>query len=101
MLYMVEATADREYANKIDATEGPGKTFIKIAERFRPQAFFGIPTRRSIMMIVELETPAKMAELMYAITWFSGGEPTFTPLMKPEVFEEALKNAKQIVSPAK
>jgi hypothetical protein len=26
---------------------------------------------------------------MYAITWFAGAEPTFTPIMRPEVFGEA------------
>ena len=45
-------------------------------------------------MVVNLDTPAQMAELMYAITWFAGAEPTFTPIMRPEVFGEAITNAK-------
>lgn len=101
MLFMVQAVADRDYANKIDAGGGPGATFAKIAERFRPQSFYGNPTRRELVMIVELETPAKVAELMYVLTWFAGCEPTFTPLIKPEIFEEASNNAKRIVSPSK
>jgi hypothetical protein len=70
-------------------------------ERFRPQAYYGVPTRREGVMIVELETPAKVAELMYVLTWATGTDPTFTPLIKPEVYEEALNNAKRIVSPPK
>ena len=101
MLFKVQVAADREYANKIDATGGPGPVFAKIAERFRPQALYGNPTRREVMMIVDLETPAKVAELMYVLTWFSGVEPSFTPLVKPEVFDEAITNAKRIISPPK
>jgi hypothetical protein len=99
MLFMVQIAADREYANRIDAEGGPGPIFGKIAERFRPQGFYGNPTRRELIMIVELETPAKVAELMYVLTWFAGSEPTFTPLVKPEIFDEGLNNAKRIISP--
>jgi hypothetical protein len=49
--------------------------------------------------VVNLDTPAEMAELMYALTWFSGNEPTFTPVMKPEVYGEAITNAKRIINP--
>jgi len=45
-----------------------------------------------------LDTPAKMAELMYVLTWFADTEPTVTPVMRPEVYAEAMENAKQIVS---
>jgi hypothetical protein len=40
-----------------------------------------------------------MAELMYVLTWFAGTEPTFTPVMRPEVYAEGIENAKRIVSP--
>ena len=99
MLYLVQTDAAMGRANQIDAGEGPGPTFAKIADRFRPEAIYGNPFRRSVMMVVNLETPAAMAELMYALTWFTGAEPTFTPLMKPEVYAEAIENAKRIVSP--
>ena len=36
---------------------------------------------------------------MFVLSWFTGTDPTFTPLVKPEVYEEALKNAKRITSP--
>ncbi len=49
------------------------------------------------IMVVNLDTPAQMAELMYALTWFSGSEPTFTLVMKPEVYGEAIANAKRII----
>ena len=88
-----------ERANEIDRGAGPGETFAKIAERFRPQSFWGDPTRRRIFMAVELETPAKMAELMFVLTWYTGCNPSFTPLMPPETFGEAIENAKKIVSP--
>jgi len=101
MLFMVQVAAAMEYANKIDAAGGPGPIFAKIAERFRPQSFYGNPTRRETVMIVELETPAKVAELMYVLTWLTGSEPSFTPLIKPEIFDEAIGNAKRIVAPPK
>jgi hypothetical protein len=50
-------------------------------------------------MIVDLDTPVQMAELMYLLTWFTGSEPTFTPVMKPEVYGEALEAAKRILLP--
>ena len=99
MLYLVELSASMERANAIDKGEGPGPTFAKIAERFRPQAMYGDPSRRHIFMLVELDGPAQMAELMYVLTWFAGGEPKFTPVMPPEVYGEAIENAKRIVSP--
>ena len=99
MLYLVEAVASMERANTIDAGEGPGPIFAKVAERFRPQAFYGNPSRRQIFMVVELESPAQMAELMYILTWFVGSEPTFTPIMPPEVYDEAIASAKKIISP--
>ena len=50
-------------------------------------------------MVVNLDTPAEMAELMYALTWFTCSEPTFTPVMGPEIYAEAIANAKRILSP--
>ena len=45
MLYLVEVRAAMERANTIDAGEGPGPVFAKVAERFRPEALYGNPTR--------------------------------------------------------
>ena len=56
-------------------------------------------SRRQIIMVVNLDTPAEMAELMYALTWFTCSEPTFTPVMGPEIYAEAIANAKRILSP--
>ena len=89
MLYMVEAGATIERGDTIDQGEGPGPFFAKLVERFQPQAIYGNPTRRQIFMVVELETEAKIAELMFAFTWFTGQEPKFTPIMPPETFMEA------------
>src|SRR5437870_5718761 len=78
---------------------GPGPMFAKIVERFHPEAFYGNPSRRQVFLVVDLETPAQMAELMYILTWFAGTEPTFTPVMRPEAYAEAIQNAKHIVPP--
>jgi hypothetical protein len=100
MLYLVEGHPTIEVGDAVDAGEGPGLMFQKIIERFRPQTFHGNPTRRQVFMIVELETPAKIAELMYVLSWWLKTEPTFTPLMAPEIFAEAITNAKKIISPS-
>ncbi len=99
MLYLIEVKAGMDRANEIDKGEGPGPTFAKIAERFKPQSIWGNPTKREAIMIVELKSPAEMAELMYILTWFAGGEPRFRPLMSPETYEEAIKAAKKIITP--
>jgi hypothetical protein len=38
---------------------------------------------------------------MYVLAWFVDTEPTFTPLMPPEVYGEAIANAKKIIKPHK
>jgi len=86
-------------ANATDAGDGPGPVFQKIVDRFKPEAIYGTPSRRSLVMVVNLETPAQMAELMYVVTWFAGAEPTFTQIMNPKVYGEAITNAKRIISP--
>ena len=99
MLYLVQADTSIEKANTIDAGEGPGPVFAKIVERFHPQSFYGNPSRRQIFMVVNLDTPTQMAELMYVLTWFTCVEPTFTPVMDPAIYAEAIANAKRILSP--
>jgi hypothetical protein len=101
MLYLVEAHPSVERANVVDAGEGPGSVIAKIVERFRPKAIYGNPSRRQVFMVVELDTPAKMAELMYVLAWFVDVEPTFTPLMSAEIYGEAIANAKKIIKPHK
>lgn len=99
MLSLVEAWASMEQGNAIDNGDGPGPFFGQLAERFRPQAFYGDASQRHVFMVVDLDTPAKMAELMYSLTWFAGKEPRFTPIMSPEVYGEAIENAKKLVPP--
>jgi hypothetical protein len=98
-LYLVEAHGSMERANTIDAGEGPGPIFGKIADRFHPEAVYLNASRRQIFMIVKLDSPGQMQELMYILTWFSGTEPTFIPVTRPEIAAEAIANAKQIFSP--
>ena len=99
MLYLVEAHPTIEHGNAIDAGDGPGQVIAKIVERFHPQAIYGNPSRRQIFMVVNLDTPAQMAELMYALTWFTSNDPTFTPVMDPEIYAEGIANAKRILLP--
>ena len=99
MLYLVEVAATIDRGDAIDKGEGPGAFFAKIAERFHPQAIYGNPTRRHVFMVVDLGDPVEIAELMYALTWFGGNEPTFTPIMPPETYMEAIANANKLISP--
>ena len=101
MLYLVEAHPSIEKGNAIDSGAGPGPVIAKIVERFKPKAIYGNPSRRQVFMVVDLDTPAKMAELMYVLAWFVDVEPTFTPLMSPEIYGEAIANAKKIIKPGK
>ena len=50
-------------------------------------------------MVVNLETPAQIAELMHVLTWPPWVEPTFTPVMDPSIYAEAIAYAKRILSP--
>lgn len=50
-------------------------------------------------MIFELNTPAEIIELMYGLTLRLKAEPTFTPIMAPEIYGGAIANAKKIISP--
>jgi hypothetical protein len=99
MLYMVESWPTIERGDTVDKGEGPGPFLAKMVERFQPQAIYGDPTRRHLFMVVDLETPAKVAELMYTLTWFAGNEPKFTPIMPLETYVEAIANAKKIIAP--
>ena len=69
--------------------------FAYIAERFKPQAIYGTPTRRQVFIVVELANGTETAELMYVLTWFAGAEPKFTPIMSPEAYGQAIENAKK------
>lgn len=100
MLYLVVAKAEMDRANEVDAGEGPGVAFKKIIDRFHPQSVWGDPTSRQAIMVVDLQSPAEIAELMYALAWFTHGEPKFTPLMRPEVYDQAIAAAKKLgISP--
>ena len=95
MLYLVQAQASIERGNEIDAKGGPAAIFAHITQRFRPQAFYGNPARRQVFLIVDLPTPADVAELMYVLTWSTATEPTFTPLMSPDQYGAAIENARK------
>jgi hypothetical protein len=73
----------------------------KLAERFKPEAVYGKASRRGAYrgayMVVDLKSPADISELMYALTWGTGGEPKFTPILT-ESFDEIIGRAKSLVS---
>ena len=95
MKYIVEVTASIEGGNAIDDKGGPGPMFSYIAERFKPEAIYGNPTRRQAFFIVDLASETEVAELMYVLTRFVGTEPKFTPIMPAEMFGQALEKANQ------
>jgi hypothetical protein len=95
MKYLVEVTASIERGNALDDQGGPGPVFGYIAQRFKPEVFYGNPTRRQVFMVVDLPTECETAELMYILTREAGTNPTFTPVMNPQVYGSALDNARK------
>ena len=95
MKYLVEVHASIERGNAIDEKGGPAPVFGYIADRFKPEAIYGNPTRRQVFLIVDLPTEADVAELMYICTWAAGTDPTFTPIMRAELFDKATQNARK------
>ncbi len=98
MRFMVEIDAGMEKANAIDASGGPGAMLAKLGERFKPEAVYGKASLRGAYIVVDLKSPADISELMYALTWGTGGEPKFTPILT-ENFDEIIGHAKSLVSP--
>jgi hypothetical protein len=93
MKYLVEFHPSIEQGNAFDSKGGPGPLLAHIAERFKPEAFYGNPTRRQVFLVVDLATEADTAELMYILTWAAGTDPSFTPIMAPEVYAQGIANA--------
>ena len=80
MLFILSKPIQRlKWATGLIPMKDPVRISRKIIERFQPQAIYGNATRRQTFMVVELETPAKMAELMYVLAWWLKTEPVFTP----------------------
>jgi hypothetical protein len=98
MRFVVEIDAGMEKANAIDASGGPGAMLAKLGERFKPEAVYGKASLRGAYIVVDLKSPADISELMYALTWGTGGEPKFTPILT-ENFDEIIGRAKSLVSP--
>ena len=62
------------------------------------EAVYGKASLRGAYIVVDLKSPADISELMFALTWGTGGEPKFTPIMT-ESFDEIIGRAKSLVSP--
>jgi hypothetical protein len=70
----------------------------KLGERFNSEAVYGKASLRGAYIVVDLKSPADISELMYALTWGTGGEPKFTPILTGN-FDEIIGRAKLLVSP--
>lgn len=68
----------------------PGSTRGK---RFKPEAFYGTPYHRKIVMVVDLPTEADVAELMMIAVRTVDTEPKFTPLIDPALFGAAIEKS--------
>jgi hypothetical protein len=73
MRFMVEIDAGMEKANAIDASGGPGAMLAKLGERFKPESVYGKASLRGAYIVVDLKSPADISELMFALTWGTGG----------------------------
>ena len=51
MKYLVEFHASIERGNAIDEKGGPAALFAHVGQRFKPEAFYGNPTRRQAFLI--------------------------------------------------
>jgi hypothetical protein len=89
MLYLVQARAAMERANTIDAGEGP-------VERFRPEAVYGqCDAARAIHGGESRHTGADgRINVCHHVVRRRGAHS------RPEVFGEAIANAKRIICPA-
>ena len=97
MLFHVDTKVSIERGREIEKAGGPGPAFAHLVERFRPQQFYFSAMERRTFMIVELDTPAKIAELMLVGTNLCGTEPQFT-IVAPvqdgaKIIGEAMQNA--------
>jgi hypothetical protein len=45
----------------------------KPGERIKPEAVYGKASRRGAYIVLDLKSPADISELMYALTWGTGG----------------------------
>ena len=95
MKYLIEINPSVERANSLDKEGGPGELFGYIAQRFKPEAMYGNPTQRQVFLVVDLPTEADTAELMYLLTWGSGADPRFTPIMDPAIYMEGIERARK------
>jgi hypothetical protein len=68
-----------EVGDRTDSGEGSGPHFAKIIERFRPQAIYGNPTRRQVLMVVGLQTPGEDGGADVRPGWVAEGRAGFHP----------------------
>jgi hypothetical protein len=98
MLYMVHSVVTIEAGDKLIAAEGgPGALMKHLIERFKPRSVFVSTTRRENWMLIDFESPARMAEFMLIASSRFGNYPTFTPVVPgeeyPAVSAEAIQAA--------
>ena len=94
MRHMVHYIVTPEAGLKIEARPGgPGPVVGRLVERFKPEAMYLCPVRRECWMVVDLPTPADMAEMMIAIVGFAGAYPEIMPVMTGQEFGPVVAKA--------
>jgi hypothetical protein len=71
---------------------GPGPIVARLVERFKPEAIYMSPARRTLFLVCELDA-TDMAELMSAGCHLSGQHPDFVPVIAFEEFGSVIGKA--------
>ncbi len=94
MKYHVKIAVTIEAGQKIENDpQGPGPKIGRLMARFKPEATYFGTNERTMFMIVELATPADVAELMIAGSMISGAYPVFTQVVPGNEFEGVISKA--------
>ena len=94
MKYMVELCVDAQTGNELEAKPGgPGPVIGRVLGRFKPEVVYMTTTERKIYMVVNLEDPASVTELMIAGAKIAGSYPKFTPVIAGDDFGEVVSKA--------
>jgi hypothetical protein len=82
MRYLVSCEATLDAGDRLDSQPGgPGAFFAKVAERFRPEAFFVAADRRAAFWVLDLADGAAVTELMHLMLAGARTMPTLQPIL--------------------
>lgn len=98
MKYVVHTKADVQAGLKLDANGGPGRLFGWVVENYRPEGFYVDPTQRQAWVVVEINDPVKLTELMLVVSRNLGAQPTITPVFDAKdmgsIAQKAIENTR-------